>query len=911
MDKIAPLVQYLKTTNTEVDTYELEARFGNQLTKLDYNHVIQWLLLSGFVLEDSNGIDLLRINYKKITENIRIELTGIKSIQRYCKTQQLVNPLFLKKKKESQHEIPDYWTKISLSLESTLSEAEKNVITMKPSSYRFMNRVRLTSKDYPFVYDCSIVRTSDSLDTLFTAEPSYEIEVEFIDKTNLGKQLEKAITFALRGIQQTYYPISLSEMKHVREEYTKYFSSGLFVGPNLVTLQENNLHDSMNIYQNHAVTDKADGERKLLFICNNKLYLLVGKTIQVQWTGSTVEGLHGTLLDGEHVTHTKRKTRMNAYFAFDIYLHVHKKKVVDVRKEPFMTDDDNRYSRLQAAIEKINQTKTGSFILDFKKFMICSYSNCKLLLDKSKREPEDDGFPYHIDGLIFTPLNYGVGLTETHKVVQDKPITWDLNFKWKPAEENTIDFLIQFDDKEQLHSDSVNPYSYKIVKLYVQFGSMDVDANPQQSMFQGYEVNPPRESTKILFKPSEPLNELGESMDELSYLSYVPSINGNLFSELREVLEPNMIVEFRYDVTKPEGCKWIPMRVRWDKMKDRNPNAFRTASSNWYTIHRPITTLMLTTPHKSEQYYADNSERSGLRTFHNYVKTQLLSVIKDNNIVLDFAVGRGGDLSKWSKASFVLGIDIDENNIVNKKWGACKRYLEIWKQRYKTRCIFVKGNSVLRIKTGEAMKGVKEKAVVRSIFGMDAKHPLAKGVDVHYGKGKQGFHVTSIQFALHYMFEDKFKLSHFLQNVAECTAMNGYFVGTCYDGMTIFNALKDISFNEILRIQDKTTICTLRKKYNQRDVDMNDTCLGYTIGVNQTTIGSEHDECLVFFPYFVKVMNQYGFEEVEIKPFQEWYDDSGIKMTTGEQTLSFFNRSFVFQKKKELIVPTKEYYIIP
>ena len=58
-------------------------------------------------------------------------------------------------------------------------------------------------------------------------------------------------------------------------------------------------------------------------------------------------------------------------------------------------------------------------------------------------------------------------------------------------------------------------------------------------------------------------------------------------------------------------------------------------------------------------------------------------------------------------------------------------------------------------------------------------------------------------------------------------------------------------------------------------------------------------------------MNQYGFEEVEIKPFQEWYDDSGIKMTTGEQTLSFFNRSFVFQKKKELIVPTKEYYIIP
>jgi hypothetical protein len=46
-----------------------------------------------------------------------------------------------------------------------------------------------------------------------------------------------------------------------------------------------------------------------------------------------------------------------------------------------------------------------------------------------------------------------------------------------------------------------------------------------------------------------------------------------------------------------------------------------------------------------------------------------------------------------------------------------------------------------------------------------------------------------------------------------------------------------------------------------------------------------------------------------VKPFERWYDDWGKKMTPGEQELSFLNRSFVFQKKKEVFLATKEYYI--
>ena len=74
-----------------------------------------------------------------------------------------------------------------------------------------------------------------------------------------------------------------------------------------------------------------------------------------------------------------------------------------------------------------------------------------------------------------------------------------------------------------------------------------------------------------------------------------------LFSEEREVIEDNMIVEFRYDVERDEGWKWVPLRVRYDKTADLRAggknygNAYHVANSNWHTIHNPITLDMITT----------------------------------------------------------------------------------------------------------------------------------------------------------------------------------------------------------------------------------------------------------------------------------------------------------------------------
>ena len=67
---------------------------------------------------------------------------------------------------------------------------------------------------------------------------------------------------------------------------------------------------------------------------------------------------------------------------------------------------------------------------------------------------------------------------------------------------------------------------------------------------------------------------------------------------------------------------------------------------------------------------------------------------------------------------------------------------------------------------------------------------LGPAVKRQYAKGEPGFDISSCQFAIHYMFENKHTFYNFMRNVAECTREGGYFIGTCYDGKTIFNKLK-------------------------------------------------------------------------------------------------------------------------
>ena len=80
------------------------------------------------------------------------------------------------------------------------------------------------------------------------------------------------------------------------------------------------------------------------------------------------------------------------------------------------------------------------------------FSACNEILSKTM----DETYEYNTDGLIFTPAYTAVGAdTECAPAGPLNKYTWPLSFKWKPAEFNTIDFLVTTkkdnSNKEEVH----------------------------------------------------------------------------------------------------------------------------------------------------------------------------------------------------------------------------------------------------------------------------------------------------------------------------------------------------------------------------------------------------------------------------------------------------------------------------
>jgi SAM-dependent methyltransferase len=187
----------------------------------------------------------------------------------------------------------------------------------------------------------------------------------------------------------------------------------------------------------------------------------------------------------------------------------------------------------------------------------------------------------------------------------------------------------------------------------------------------------------------------------------------------------------------------------------------------------------------------------------------------------------------------------------------------------------------------------------------DEKH--GKYLAKQFGVAPQ-FDVGSIQFAIHYMFENKYTLHNFLKNVSDLIKPGGYFIGTCYDGAKIFDLLNDVEENDSKDIfVGSKKIWSVIKKYDNTNFPET---LGLKIGVYQETINKVFDEYLVDFRYLIQLMERYGFtldsplKEIGpvgdfstlYKKMQKDKDAKRITMTEEESQISFLNNYFIFRK---------------
>lgn len=905
----------------------------------------------------------------------------------------------------------DYYANQNNGKETRVKEIIDNWTNSK-KTFRLINRIRFEHDILPIAIDLSIIRTSKTSNgimvpeytiqdsDLFSNQEVCEIELEVInnrvgivtpysDVEKIIGEMQLVIKIVLGGIQSTKYPIPYLEQDAVLNSYMQLIHGDDyrprriltrdFIGPNSCTLQLKNLIENENstepniVSDNYCVTDKADGDRKLLYINKEGRIYLIDTNMRVQFTGSKVDRneFGDTLIDGEHIQYDKNNSYRNTYAAFDIYFEKGESKRnlnFYVNNEMKITKEDlekYRYLILSKVIYSMNNTNTIQSVTKNKKNDIEINTKMFYFPDKTKNilkmcsellsKLNDNTYQYETDGLIFTPIHTGVGGMGPGQASKMEKVTWPLSFKWKPPQYNTIDFLVAYKydktGKEVIHNkfidginmDGTSVQQYRTIVLMCGFNRKShIIINPFQDVLDDnvpkkMQSDNDNEETYIPvpFEPSSPY-------DPTTCFANIDIINGTgkMVTESGELFEKDMIVEFSYDLANK---KWVPLRVRHDKtydfkMGNKNyGNAYHVANDNWKSIHYPITEEMLRgqgIPHKEtgdDVYYNktqnDNNYTLGLRNFHNlYVKKRLIkSVSKQDDILIDYAVGKGGDISKWklSRVKFVLGIDIAPDNIYNQNDGVCTRYLNERKQtRQMFNAIFLPGDSRLNIKDGSAFFKDKEKEVAKSIFGsVKLNSQLGKAVTQNYGIGNKGFNVSSCQFAIHYMFENNTILHNFLRNVSECTAVNGYFIGTCYDGQTVFNKLKR-SDNYSIYVEGNM-IFDIQKKYNQTGFPDDKNSVGYPINVYQESINKYATEYLVNFKYLVHLMEDYGFKLIDEEAralgfpsgsglfedlFRQMNRESNSNNLYGEATnmsreekeISFLNRYFIFRKTHDV-----------
>jgi len=1069
--------EYLKLLwlNTSAKELEYEIRFGTlgyrRITRINYDNVIRQLKSVGFTFTSEQYTLKVQSEYISTTgrwgiSNIRTEIEGLKLIQEFCKTNNIVDEsgkvkfgILFNQKTPYVYNIPgkteeipirpknydEFNFRVSLQEEKKLRPTHGLISQLindwgtKKKIYRLINRITATHPDFPGIkVDMSIVRSSDKNKrggmiphfnitdaNVFENAPTYEIEIEFDEKnvkfisnpTTAAIQVRSVITNILRGLQQTNFPIRYTEIDSVLNEYmsilyptnkpSRRIYPKDFVGPSSISLERKNIVElntdttTPNIRNHYTVTDKADGLRKLLMINNIGKIYLIDTNMNVQFTGATTELMshYNSILDGEHIVYDKNGKYINLYAAFDIYYilgesqrenpFIYKKEADDTDTSKDFSDDPSksRFAGLKHFISSLNVTNVSGaepIRIEHKNFYVADVTNpnsifdgCKYFIDRSKA----DLIEYTTDGLIFTPAYTGVASETIGEILPPIKKTWNASFKWKPPEYNTIDFLVS----TKKISNGATDFVGNIYKQGIDMSSM-TQSNQYKTLIlrvgfdekqHGY-LNPcndiitnnlPTSSSKeieynyrpIQFYPTNP-SDMNAGICNIMLTKSSSTFTGSkqmYIEDGTETFEDNMIVEFKYDASKPMGWKWIPIHVRHDKTAEyrrglRNyGNAYNVANSVWKSIHYPISEKMITTGidipddlGEDDVYYnrVGKSKTRALRNFHNlYVKRKLiLGTTQRGHTLYDLAVGKAGDLPKWiaAKLKFVFGVDINLDNIINRLDGACARYLNMCKN-YKTlpKALFVNANSSVNIKNGDACFSDKGKQIVNAVFGVGSKDKtkLGEGVYKQYGVAKEGFNVVSCQFALHYFFHNLDTLNNFLRNVSEGCAMGGYFIGTAYDGKTLFNRLKTKKQGEgISSYIDDKKIWGITKIYDSDEFNDDTSSVGYAIDVYQESINKTLREYLVNFDYLNRLLDSYGFQLItrdEARSmnlpdatgmFEEMYNAMKhdverekrsrrstktenvigesllLESSPEQQRISFLNRYFVYKKVRDV-----------
>lgn len=693
---------------------------------------------------------------------------------------------------------------------------------------------------------------------------SYEVEIEHIDKSHINSISLEDFSVAKKIFTLTN-PSYMMDIAYQEEIYS--------VADNILC-NRGNLHLYKSQYGlkklgnqpialtkstyseifppiGYYLTDKTDGIRCIVSVRGNRCRLLTDTLIE--FTINEPQSDEITIADGELIYERGEKTTKSAGTKFTLYLFdcmVYKGE--NIKNDPF----SKRVSYIDKAAALISKYTAGSKVLG-KTFVQLEENR----LEGGFREIYEDEFPYEIDGLI---------------LVEPSGNYCDLKqYKWKPMEMNSIDFIAVKCPQKLL---GIKPYEVRNGHdLYLLFVGISYDMKEKlgldflphyRSMFPQVGV----EYFPIQFTPS---------IDPYAYLYYHPKDQQDI---------DHKPVELRKKPADKNGLKvleWEFMRVREDRRLEKVyfGNDFRIAELTFMNFIDPFEFEDLWNPKfgyftktKVDMYNASNK-------YKRFVITLLL---KDNfsghEWVIDEGSGRGADLDRYQEFHIgnVLFIDVDRTAIaelIRRKFEfvAYKRQQRSKKHQTNDGKKLIEGGNIpMNSRTFTTYDQIHDRMyqkVIEKELHATTIHTLVMDLHNDYNKCIDSTHQFGLNqelvdgivcnFALHYIACDTIEhMRNILKFNVRMLKIGGIFMFTVLNGVKVFELLKPLRTGQQWEVKENGVVKYAIKKLYSGDKLSN---TGQKISVLLPLADEMYEEPLCNIDALIGEAQKLGFEvEVSI-----------------------------------------------
>lgn len=824
------------------------------------------------------------------------------------------------KNKDKIIDIDEMSLRVRVSEEKNINkDSLKNNYIIENGSINFRYKERATlyikkTQKTIIKIDITVVKQTSNINDINKVAPRYELEIEIMTSERT-KDLDLIFIEAekiYKVIQESNFIISRIIKNKVLDNYRAI----LGIKETLNTLYARQpisleIRHAINILPNkYMVTDKADGKRYFMIINEMKVYL-ISSNLDVKYTGIEIslKKYDNTVFDGEYIFLPEENRHL--FLVFDC-LRV---------GENDMRNQESFYLRIKEASNVINdcfifknQQKqiikeyAGEYNIDGitkfnEKQMMENMDRLNHDIKETKHEllirakyfinvqgVEDNEIfkysvlfwntylfnsnlkcPYNLDGLIYQPA--------IEKYVVNRRDIKLFEYKWKPPANNTIDFYIEFKKDEQ----------NKIMKIFDNTNDESTENKPYVMcyLFVGKKLK--TEEIPILF--NEDKNE------HFTYL-YLDK-NENVVDIEENLIHDKTVVEFYYD-TKIEDKRnrWVPLRTRYEKtesvimFKKKYGNDNITAQRVWNSIIHPILISDIELLANNKEYKKhlvvlqkkEDMKQSNknmyyqireniampMRSFHNYIKTDLINKYCKNKIVLDYGCGLGGDILKYyyAKVKLYVGFDVDAHGIYAPGDGAISRYNKFKRNENKypdfPEMYFINADGSMILDYEQQKNVMKSMSVTNIEF-------IKK-----YLSDNMKYDVISCQFAIHYFLKNPIIWNNFCSNINKFLKKSGILMFTTFDSDELLKLLgnnEEYASTYITNDGIKRTFFEIHKKWDVSD----EITFGYQIDIYNSWISEKNvfvTEYLVNKNFVVdELKNKCKLKLIESKLFSEIYKD--------------------------------------